>query len=198
MDKSKYKVLIETAQQAFELKAILNFLGEKIDPKCFDFYDDYMYLIFHAKDLDWMLVNKRHSALNDREETSAKELVNMLLDRQPAREFINRYEDRTNGDNRYIASICRNTLKWSLVDNVVFDSLSPTLKSFPTKEAAEAWIAQQNKPKEICLKLQGGEAIITKDRIRVHLDAEDGRGYYMEATEIEPIYAAYKSLQSCS
>lgn len=72
---------------------------------------------------------------------------------------------------------------------------SEVAKAFSTKEAAEAWIAEHNKPKEIRLKLDGGEAIISKDKIRVHLDCENGNGYYIEATEIEPIYAAYKSLQ---
>lgn len=66
---------------------------------------------------------------------------------------------------------------------------------FHSKEAAEAWIKEQNKPSVIRLKLDGGEAIVTKDKITIHLGKEAGRGYHMEATEIEPIYAAYKSLQ---
>lgn len=75
------------------------------------------------------------------------------------------------------------------------DSIATHLKFFSTKEAAEAWIKEHNKPAVIRLKLEGGEAIVTKDKIRVHLDSHSGRGYCMEATEIEPIYAAYKSLQ---
>lgn len=79
------------------------------------------------------------------------------------------------------------------------DSLSVTnpdkYKAFSTKESAEAWIKENNKPKEILLNFNGGWSVITKDKIRVHLDAENGKCYFMKASEIVPIYEAYKSLQ---
>lgn len=74
--------------------------------------------------------------------------------------------------------------------------LSPgNSKAFSTKQAAEKWCYYHNKPKEIKLEFEGGECIVTKDKICVHLDVENGKGYYMNGGEIEPIYEAYKSLQ---
>jgi hypothetical protein len=280
MKKSNYKVLVETAQQAFELKAILKFLGEKIDHNCFDFYDDYMYLVFHKKDTDWMLVNKRHSMLSDREETSAKEVVNMLfsskfkpsilsgkcaiqinnerefkllmehyegkgwkwasnkkpIDLQPplptsisyedgcaynsdyeegykvisfsdfirevgitAFKFVLCSEDRVDlyeGD-KYTSAWLENG-EWNIAAcstplyafNAVVTDPS-TSKAFSTKEAAEKWIEEQNKPKEIKLtSILGHVNDLNKNYI-------DQYGRVITPQQIEEVYNAQKGIFPC-
>lgn len=283
MDRSKYKVLIETAQQTFELKAMLNFLGEKIDPKCFDFYDDYMYLIFHTKDGDWMLVNSKHSALDDREDISAKELVKMLFtlsqkpsilsnrcsiqvtndrefkllmkhyeakgwkwasnkkpfDLQPPLPTSISYEDMCcfNADDDegykvlpfsvFAAEVGLSVPKFVMksedrIDlfegdtahhafqghggtwnyNEWFIIHSPTLagKIFSTEESAEAWIAEQNKPKTITVSPESSYPIevgVTGALILCGATANHFSNLELTDKEIKEMYNALKSLQSC-
>jgi len=68
-------------------------------------------------------------------------------------------------------------------------------KAFSTKEAAEKWIDEQNKPKHATVKLyrhkEYKSAEVTNDKITIR----DGNDiYYLKASDIEDMYHALKSL----
>jgi len=88
------------------------------------------------------------------------------------------------------------------------DKYGANYKAFSTKEAAEAWIKEQNKPK--CVILQEDTPIpctVTKDFVYFNLTGYKetilGKEVFVipyesvrtSATELEEIYKAYKSLQ---
>lgn len=72
-------------------------------------------------------------------------------------------------------------------------------KFFSTKEAAEAWIKEQNKPKEVTVQLfnEHHSAKITKDWIAFRIGKEDSNTTTMiKPSDLEDMLHAYKSLQS--
>lgn len=92
---------------------------------------------------------------------------------------------------------CTDLRPWHAVSRK--DELSCQAKAFSTKEAAEKWIKEQNKPKKITVRPESvAPVMVTRDIIRVipknrELHKED---LEMFPDELEEIYAAYKSLQS--
>lgn len=93
------------------------------------------------------------------------------------------------------------TLKWEIknsngahkicIDSAVFKHKERN-KAFSTKEAAETWIEEQNKPKEIEIEIHSkGSILITHDMIRIN-------GVVTELTskELDKIYHAQASLQA--
>lgn len=66
-----------------------------------------------------------------------------------------------------------------------------TAKAFATKEAAEAWIREQNRPRTVEVKLfKGGTANVYHDHICLH------GGVVLKPSDLEDMLHAYKSLQS--
>ena len=64
-------------------------------------------------------------------------------------------------------------------------------KAFHSKEAAEAWIKEQNKPKEVIVKLHGGYTVrVEKDKATFAIN-----NFGITGEELEEIYQTYKSLQ---
>jgi len=64
-------------------------------------------------------------------------------------------------------------------------------KAFSTKEAAEKWVEEQNKPKEVVVKLHGGYTVrVEKDKATFAIN-----NFGITGKELEEIYQTYKSLQ---
>jgi len=64
-------------------------------------------------------------------------------------------------------------------------------KSFHSKEAAEAWIKEQNSPKEVIVKLHGGYTVrVEKDKATFAIN-----NFGITGKELEEIYQTYKSLK---
>lgn len=92
--------------------------------------------------------------------------------------------------------------KWALNVNSPFSMSSEKssvthpneCKAFSTKEAAEAWIAKANKPKEIVLHEDTScPATITLNGCQ--LTGNNGSRVFLNPNEIKDIYQAYQSLQ---
>lgn len=68
-------------------------------------------------------------------------------------------------------------------------------KVFSTKEAAEKWIEEQNKPKQVCISLfnPGSSAEVSKDVIMLNID---GYRLGIKPSDIEDMLHAYKNIQS--
>lgn len=67
-------------------------------------------------------------------------------------------------------------------------------KAFSTKEAAEAWIKEQNKPKEITIQVEHDQQIIVRGNGFEH--KENGKYIYqLSGRLLERVYEAYKFLQ---
>lgn len=90
--------------------------------------------------------------------------------------------------------------KWALNDRMKFYASNThvvteqpkTDKAFSTKEAAEAWIKEQNKPKEIKISHHAYSFVITKRSIQILKGDSD---IILNGQGIQEIYDAYKSLQ---
>lgn len=73
------------------------------------------------------------------------------------------------------------------------------LKAFSTKEAAEAWIKEQNKPKEIIVSKNSSFPVkVTNNEIKILCGDTENHKYniIISPIELEEMYTAYKSLQS--
>ena len=84
---------------------------------------------------------------------------------------------------------------WQYNSTFSIQKASVVGKIFSTKAAAEAWIKEQNKPKEIVISYDSEtRAVVSKSNIVFHLD---GSGVHFTLTEsqLNDIYSAYKSLQ---
>lgn len=70
-------------------------------------------------------------------------------------------------------------------------------KAFSTKQAAEKWIEEQNKAKELTVQLGMEKAIISIDNGISFYRSYQGASFFgIAEDELEQIYHAYKSLQS--
>lgn len=91
MGKQGIKVLVRDHKTVFQLKAILEMFGERIDDQFFNLYADRMYLIFcddADNDHDWILVNSGHSKLPERSEITPLKLVKLLSQDEPVKPSI--------------------------------------------------------------------------------------------------------------
>lgn len=69
------------------------------------------------------------------------------------------------------------------------------VKAFSTKEAAEKWIAEQNKPKEIVIDYDSEtKAVVSKSKVVFELNGS-GVHFTLTNNHLSDVYAAYKSLQ---
>lgn len=68
---------------------------------------------------------------------------------------------------------------------------------FSSYEAAEMWIREQNRPKEIRIEGDGGYAIVRKDRLDIQTTGKYGTptGLFIEGEDLKRAFEAYQSLQ---
>lgn len=115
--------------------------------------------------------------------------------------FVMKSEDGVylyEGDYQYVANQHEDN-QWFLLTNcrpIMKGDETPTwLRVFSTKEAAEKWIEEQNKPKEISLSNMpnlGIKVFAVKDGIRI------GKGFHSNVYKVEEVkdwLTAWKSLQ---
>ena len=106
------------------------------------------------------------------------------------------------GDKYSVAHRSYTGNKWALLSfrgdcTYSIETNSVCLESerfFSTKEAAEAWIKEQNKPKFTDVELFGGDAysLVYKDQIEIF---KDGNCIVIKPSDLEDMLHAYKSLQ---
>lgn len=68
-------------------------------------------------------------------------------------------------------------------------------KAFSTKEAAESWIKEQNKPEEVVIDTVNYTVTVSSNEV-LYVPKHDCKKQLFFGKEIEKIYDAYKSLQS--
>lgn len=82
--------------------------------------------------------------------------------------------------------------------NLKLKEIAANDRVFSTKDAAEKWVAEQNKPKDTVVYFDQNHtpnnALIHIDG--VHLRNGDALRFCLSGDELEKIYEAYKSLQS--
>lgn len=122
---------------------------------------------------------------------------------EPAK-FVMRSEDGVDlyeGDNYHRAYAYENGVwiydfceKLALNHVVCNPAISSLAKAFSTKEAAEKWIDEQNKPKSVQVPLfNTNMAMVSKDKIDI-IDVI-GASISLKPSDIEDMLHAYKSLQ---
>lgn len=67
-------------------------------------------------------------------------------------------------------------------------------KAFSTREAAKAWIAEQNKPKEVVIDTVNYTVTVSSNEV-LYVSKHDCKKQLFFGKELEEIYTAYKSLQ---
>jgi hypothetical protein len=133
-----------------------------------------------------------------------------IIPEQPDRKFIMKSEDGVDlyeGDDYYRVCDIGSRSNWTLV--TVGGSIESSGKLtrdrnfmvndrvFSTKEAAEAWIAEQNKPKEIKLFGQNGQVeVIAKADGSIDIKIDSETGIHFSTDYMNQIFNALKSLKS--
>lgn len=82
--------------------------------------------------------------------------------------------------------------RFEVADNGMFASTDEE-RQFSTKQAAEAWIKEQNKPKSKSLRLYNGESVNISEK-EIHILSE-GRVYKLMPSDLEDMLHALKSMK---
>jgi len=190
LNRTQYKVLVESKEQAEQFKQVLLALGEEVSP--------YYYLDYVA-DSDQPELMYMDGGWRCDEEACGREVVTI---KDLAKLIVNEVKPiltSVDGVDLYEGDtpcwVMFNNDKWSMalesniisVDNVI---MAPSYKIFSNSQIAQAWIAEQNKPKEVIIERSGVKfATITKDKIVI-----ENKTWMLDRNDLNEINAAVKSL----
>jgi len=199
LNRTQYKVLVESKEQAEQFKQVLLALREKVSLDCFEYYTYNMALAF--KD-GWIIVNPTHSMLPTRSYISIKDLAKLIVNE--AKPILTSVDgvDLYEGDDAhwviFLNGKCEYLypLELSYKHNIMLHAGNDTYRLFHTREAAEAWIAEQNKPKEIVIERKYGKTVVSTAKAVLEMENTGGKSTYLtiSSKHIEEMYSALKSL----
>jgi len=213
MKKENVKVLISSNKEAKAVKYLLEQLGENVSHSFYDKALDHKsqsICYFNTTIAEWIC----DFTIISLKTITIKQLVELLVTgsvdgkatitkttEQPiiiSEDGVPLYE----GDKVYSVHISR-AGDWQIIElpmkkhnEYVFmqKGREHESKGFSTKEAAEAWIKEQNKPKEIRLhQYSKVPAIVSKERVL--FDYSKSNYIEVKGNELKEIYDAWKSLQ---
>lgn len=206
MKKENVKVAVTDKEQAEMYLKMLNFLGEKTFDSLFKRLEYNCFLSFDINGKDWFLFHNQHNDLETRQLITFGQLVD-LLTRKPlliSEDGVELFEgdeffevnQRSFSQEWYLVSsihkVGKTAEKWELGEKDGYVS-----KAFSTKKAALDWIAEQNNPKEIKVKLFNKSlcAVVNEKNISIQYCEGVGNPIEISHSDIEDILHAIQQLK---
>jgi len=174
LNRTQYKVLVESKEQAEQFKQVLLALGEPVFPEQngYGFYNGGEPVMIFSNRNEWICVEDEQDRITISIKDLAKLIVNEVKPILTSVDGVDLYEGDEahwviflNGGCKYLYQ-----LELSHKHNIMLHSGNDTYRLFHSRQAAEAWIAEQNKPKSVKIELCGDQYIeVYNDRAEVYL-----------------------------